>query len=441
MTLFMLVGATCFCMFMILCLESMEILRLRGVKKNLIYFASIFVGLGLGILLDIRSVMLMLSIVYGLSGITLAILFKSAKRAALVVLYGLPTIWSVSAVSILFLTVIGRAYLYTERFGVLVFVLTAALFSLLVHGIRKFLKNRIDMNIFNNGMMHVLIVTCAIALALIYIYSAEDHAFMMFRSPDTALPVNLAEIAYILLFVSLGAMIIVIIRNVSKEATLRAEQLFHKAAETYTRDLEEAYKRLRIVKHDYANMMTTFKLYIDKGDLDGLRRYYDEVYQLGGNALDQDKLMTSLRNIRINEIKGILIYKCAAASESQITVTIETPDLIEHLGASTAIVCQILGILLDNAIEAATDTEEKRLSIAIFADTNAKVFVIQNTWNPQELPVGKLFDYGLSTKGSERGVGLSTVRSYLDQIKGLSLQTEVDAQRFTQILTVKDRQP
>jgi len=438
MTFFIFVGAVCFSMFMMLCLESMEILRLKGVKKNLIYFASLFLGLGLGILLDVRSVVVMLSIVYGLSGITLAILFKSIKRAAIVVLYGIPTIWSISAISNLFLTVIGRADLYTERSGALAFIATGLVLSLLVHGIRRFLKNRIDMNLFNNSMMHVLIVTCAIALALIYMNSAEDQAFMIFRTPDTALPVNLAEIAYTLLFVSLGAMIVTIVRNVSKEATLRAERLLHKAAETYTRDLEEAYKALRIIKHDYANMMTTFKLYMDKGDLDGLRRYYDEVHQLSGDILYQDKLMTSLHNIRIKEIKGILIYKCAAAAERQIAVIVETPDLIEHLGASTAIVCQILGILLDNAIEAAEEAEEKELSIAIFADTNAKVFVIKNTWSPQEIPMGKLFDYGFSTKGSERGVGLSTVRSYMNQIKDLTLQTEMDTQSFTQILTVKD---
>ena len=428
-------------MFMLLCLESMEILRLKGVKKHIIYFASLFLGLGLGILLDVRSVVVMLSIVYGLSGITLAILFKSIKRAALVVLYGIPTIWSISAISSLFLTVIGRADLYVELAGVLAFVLTGLVLALLVHGIRKFLKNRIDMNIFNNSMMHILIVTCAIALALIYMNHAEDQAFMIFRTPDTVLPVNLAEIAYTLLFVSLGAMIITIVRNVSKEATLRAERLLHKASEIYTRDLEEAYKTLRIVKHDYANMMTTFKLYMDKSDLDGLRRYYEEVHQLNENALYQNKLMTSLQNIKINEIKGLLIYKCATASEGQIAVTIETPDLIERLGTSTAIVCQILGILLDNAIEAAEEAEEKKLSIALFADTNATVFVIKNTWTPQDIPMGKLFDYGFSTKGPERGVGLSTVRSYLDQIAGLSLQTEMDTQNFTQILTVKDTYP
>ena len=146
----------------------------------------------------------------------------------------------------------------------------------------------------------------------------------------------------------------------------------------------------------------------------------------------------SLQNVKINEIKSILIYKGSAAAGHEIDTGIEVRESIEELGVGAAIVCQILGILLDNAIEAATLADEKKLHIAIIKNPNSKTFIIKNTWQKQAIPMNKLFELGFSTKEGNRGIGLYTVRSLTEKIKGLFLETEVSDEYFSQILTVKD---
>jgi len=173
--------------------------------------------------------------------------------------------------------------------------------------------------------------------------------------------------------------------------------------------------------------------------MDGLAKYYyNELSEMNKDLLHQDQLLGSLQNVKISEVKSILIYKSSVAAGSEISTSIEVRDPVESLGVSTAVVCQMLGIFLDNAIEALADIADKQLNIAIIKNPTSTVFIIKNTWQRQNIPMGKLFKLGFSTKSDGRGVGLYTARSYTDKIQGLHLETEVSNEFFTQILTVKD---
>jgi two-component system sensor histidine kinase AgrC len=154
--------------------------------------------------------------------------------------------------------------------------------------------------------------------------------------------------------------------------------------------------------------------------------------------LYQDRLVGNLQNLRINELKSILLYKSDLAIRHGIDINIEVSELIEGLGVSTAIVCQILGIFLDNAEEATVKTAPKKIEIAIIKNPTSKVFILKNSWNKHDVPISKFFEQGYSTNAEGRGIGLYTVQSYIKKIKGLHLETEISDEYFTQILTVKD---
>jgi two-component system sensor histidine kinase AgrC len=234
-------------------------------------------------------------------------------------------------------------------------------------------------------------------------------------------------------------MFVIILRYISRETAIKTERLLIDASNKYIHDLEESYKALRTIKHDYVNILTSFKLYIDSNDIEGLAKYYyDELAEMNKDLLHQDKLIGSLHNVQISEVKSILIYKGSVAAQQEIDINVESREPIEEIGASTAIVCQIIGILLDNAIEAAQEAEERKLEIAVVKNPNSKAFIIKNTWNEQDLPLNKLSELGYSTKGENRGIGLHTVRNYTEKIKGLYLETEISGNYFCQTLTVKD---
>jgi two-component system sensor histidine kinase AgrC len=306
----------------------------------------------------------------------------------------------------------------------------AALFAIL----NRMLKKHVDMNVFNSTIMKLLAGGAGVMLVFIYMnFAIDDAAFTLGQAV-----IDFSEVTYFLFFVMSAVMFVVIFRYASKETATRTEMLMIEASKKYIRDLEESYNTLRAIRHDYVNILSSFKLYIDNEDMAGLSKYYyDELSEVNKDLLHQNMLMSSLENIRLNEVKSILIYKCSQAAQHEIRICFEIREPIEKLGVSTAIVCQMLGILLDNAVEAALKADKKELSIAIVKNPNSTAFIIKNTWAKQHFPIDKLFELGFSTKQEGSGVGLYTVRNYTEKIKGLYLETETTDEHFTQILTVK----
>ena len=413
---------------MMICLENMQAFEISK-KRTVVFLIVSFVASVIATVIlrvvgfDIEQNIWLFYVYIGLlMSVVNTFQYKSLVKGIVCGVFGILYIFGVDGLTTLFFLLLGRNY--DSPYWSIVFMVHALGITSTIFILRRIFKKRIDMNVFNNKSTYLVTAISGVMIILAYI---------VFRGDELYAP---GAIMYALAFVSIVVMFIVIMRYVFHDTARRTEMLIAEASKQYTRDLEESYAALRAIRHDYVNIMTSFKLYIDDRDIDGLAKYYyNELSEMNRELSHQNKLITSLQNIHINEIKSILVYK---ASTQYVTTTIEAPDPIRALGVSTAIVCQILGILMDNAIEAAMDTQEKHLSIAIFSNPTAKVFIIKNSWQQQELEIGKLFELGFSTKGSNRGVGLYTVRNYTNKIKGLLLKTELAPDSFTQILTVKD---
>ena len=367
-----------------------------------------------------------------------AILNKSIKIAIVYSIFIILTLFSIGAVSVLFLSIIGQEELYTEyNWGIFV-TASAIVVTLASLGIKKIIKKRIDMNIFNHSIMNLLVIIIGLSLTFIYFTSDVDVILLGFI-PNITIPENFNELEHILLFTSIGATLAVIMYYIFKESALKTEKLINAASMKYVQELEIAYTGLRTIKHDYVNIMSSLKLYLDSNDIEGLKKYYyNELVEFNQSLLYQDKLMTTLQKINIKEIKSILAYKGSLATEHDVDVYIEAHDVVSHLGVSTAIACQILGILLDNAIEGAIEADEPKLRVAVIKNLESTAFIVKNTWKQIEVGIDKFFELGFSTKADGRGIGLDIVNTYVTKVKNLHLETEVTDSSFTQVLTIKD---
>jgi two-component system sensor histidine kinase AgrC len=409
-------------------------------KRELIVFAGIIVLWGLR---PVISTYLYMPTLILVATVLLWFVYKSLSTAVVFTIYSTALLLGSNSASVLLSRLLQFSdddwsiHLLNRDFGLQqivtlsIFVGLVALFMLL----QRFLKRRIDMNIFNGRVIHFTLVSASAVLVFIYVSYVAPDTYINFGQWT----IRFEQITYMLFFLSSAIMFVVILRYMSTETAIKAERLLVESSNKYIHDLEESYKALRTIKHDYVNILSTFKLYIDSEDMAGLAKYYyDEFSEINKDLLHQDKLIGSLQNVQINEVKSVLIYKGSVASQNEVDVNIEVREPIEHLGVSTAIVCQIIAILLDNAIEAATEADERKLNIAIVNNPNSKAFIIKNTWREQDIPINRLFELGFSTKGKNRGTGLHTVRNYTEKIKGLHLETEVTDEYFCQILTVKD---
>ena len=99
---------------------------------------------------------------------------------------------------------------------------------------------------------------------------------------------------------------------------------------------------------------------------------------------------------------------------------------------------RMFGILLDNAIEAASTSLEKEINIS-FRDSSSnqtQIIIVENTYSNKEVDTSKIFEKGVSEKKDHMGMGLWEVRQILMQNNNIKLITTNNDKYFKQQLEI-----
>lgn len=154
-----------------------------------------------------------------------------------------------------------------------------------------------------------------------------------------------------------------------------------------------------------------------------------------------DKDIEDLKNIPKGGLKGLLYYKVALAKNKKVKMIVEvSPKVkktIEKLSDSKLKnVCILLGIYLDNALEAAQLSREKLVSLEIYEINNRLTFTISNTYN-EIIPLKNMREKGFSTKGKNHGKGLYYANKLINKIKWLEVNQIFLKKFFIQKISFK----
>ena len=99
---------------------------------------------------------------------------------------------------------------------------------------------------------------------------------------------------------------------------------------------------------------------------------------------------------------------------------------------------RILGILLDNAIEASNECEEKIINITFRNDitNNRQLIIIENTYHNKDVNTEKIFEKGATEKNNHSGLGLWEVRKIVKKNNNVNIYTSKTDKFFTQQLEI-----
>jgi len=214
--------------------------------------------------------------------------------------------------------------------------------------------------------------------------------------------------------------------------------------EIASRDLESAQLRIhslkvlhdtvRTFKHDFDNIINGIGGYIRNNDMEGLEKYYNQL------LIDCKKTnnLYSLSPDVINHpaIYNILATKYYVADELNIHINLDVFLDLNEIEKNMKIYefTRMLGILLDNAIESASECEEKIINV-IFRKEDVKhrlVVIIENTYKNKDVDINKIFDKGETSKENNSGLGLWKVREILKKNNNLNLYTTKTDELFKQ---------
>lgn len=207
------------------------------------------------------------------------------------------------------------------------------------------------------------------------------------------------------------------------ELMLKSEEL--RKIDEYSKTIEHLYESMRKFKHDYKNILLSINYYIEQKQYYELEQYYKNHVLTTKSFVETNDYAFSLRNIKISPLKALIASKLITANNNKINVFVDITEEIEKIYIDHIDAIRLFGILLDNAIEACIETEDKKLNFGAVYRGNSLVFIIENSCIPNTPPIFKLMEKGFSTKGEGRGMGLINVKEILGNYENSTFNIEV----------------
>lgn len=203
----------------------------------------------------------------------------------------------------------------------------------------------------------------------------------------------------------------------------------------YSRHVESLYKEIRSFRHDYTNILVSLNEAIKAEDIDAIRTIYREVIADSDRKFYDGKYdIARLSNIQNPAVKSLLSSKMLEAQKKSIAISVEVDAEIEPPALELIEFITILSILLDNAIDAAEQCTNGNIVFAYFQEYDRKIVVVENTTVEDKVSTNHIFEYGHSTKGDNRGIGLANVKAILHKYPKFSISTNSSNHRFVQEL-------
>lgn len=194
------------------------------------------------------------------------------------------------------------------------------------------------------------------------------------------------------------------------------------------------HDQVRSFKHDFDNMVNSIGGYVVNEDINGLKKYYNQLLE----ECQKTNNLYALSPKVINHpaIYHMLATKYYEADQLNIQINLNVFLDLNEIENRMRIYdfTRILGILLDNSIDAAKECENKVINVTFRKDISNDmiIIIIQNTYTNKDVNTEEIYQKGVSSKENHGGLGLWKIRQILMHNNNLNLFTTKDDEYFTQ---------
>ena len=293
----------------------------------------------------------------------------------------------------------------------------------LIYLLLKYLKLNISkLEILDKKKKYLLILNAIFGIILI----STQLYMVIFYVSNIPFFITFINITSILIYFCISLYTIFTVSKLETTSTNLEE------AKLYNKTLEILQDNTRAFRHDFANILQGMVGYMDNNDMEGLKQYYSQLVE----DIQHSNNLTTLSPKVVNNpaIYNVLANKYHKADSLGIKIHLEAFLDMNELHMKIYEFTRILGILMDNAIEATSECENKIINVTFRKDArkHMQLLVIENTYKNKDIDTDKIFEKGYSTKKGNTGLGLWEIRQILKKNNNLNLFTTKNSEFFVQ---------
>ena len=210
-----------------------------------------------------------------------------------------------------------------------------------------------------------------------------------------------------------------------KEKEKRIEEL-----SLYIGTIEELVEKYKEFRHDYKNILLGAGIEnLNENDL--LEKLNREV--MGDNSY---YAFLSLKDIKYIPLKSILSYYIMLSIKKNVEASLVTIGEIKEAHISEMEFSRGMGIILENALEEASQSNNSKIEIYVEAIADKLNITVGNTFRSKVINLDEIYKKGYSIKGENRGLGLYILKSIVDKNHNMTLNTFINEGMFIQDLYI-----
>ena len=210
----------------------------------------------------------------------------------------------------------------------------------------------------------------------------------------------------------------------------------------FMKQYEQEAEKQRILRHETKNEFLAIKAKLyDKQKNKEVIEYIDEILK-DKIELKQEEFAKFVY-LPANGIKGLCYFKTQEAKDKGLNTSINISKRVENSNIYKLSVKEqrdlgkILGVFLDNAIEASLNSKAKEFGLEAYLNIKKECEIIISNSYDGELEVGKIGKEKFSTKGKNRGHGLLLVNHLVSKNEKFAINTKITNGLYIQTLTIK----
>lgn len=303
------------------------------------------------------------------------------------------------------------------------FALASIIIFLFRKPIRQFIKYISGLD----NRKYILLIAICVNFFITLIYQHPDNFF------------SLSVVTDLLMIV---AITIIGVFSISSEIKIESLGNHYKEIFNYAQANGELLAHYKMQVHENKNHLLLIKSMLSESK-DEVELYIDSLLkEFGSNKSLANYWISELRYITIAGIRNFINYKLGSLNELGAEIEVFVSSELERIDASSIgdkeynQLSTILGVILDNMIDAIKETEEKLISINIYIEDDLVHGEFVNTFSGG-VDLVRLHEVGYTTKGEQRGVGLSLVSKITRSNKRFECLPSIMENFFVQHLTIK----
>ena len=320
---------------------------------------------------------------------------------------------------------------------VLINIMDTIVFFILTFVFSKIFK--INLNSFTkqqSSVIYKLLLFISIFILIFYNFLGINSVIKSDDIPLYYMSISVITFFFILfIFISSS-----LLKNLHIKIEVEAEKQKLEQQKKYIEALERNNNEMRKFKHDFNNIILGLEGYITNNEVDivKLRDYFFNNIKDFNTKIELDNIVLShLKNIKVLSIKNLLTNKIISAQNNDFKVNICIEDEIDDFFVNEMQLSRVLGIFLDNSLEAGLELDDNRFLELIILKVNKTIAIhITNTFKNNNLDIDKINESGYSSKGENRGIGLGSANDIISK-HNMILNTRIEDNLFKQILTIE----